>query len=177
MMTNTIAEDWLSHEDVVAREGRIARLKWMEDQLPQCEYVGFLGGDIAHYLFEEARYCFTYGQFLATVILGLAFIEQSLASNFYMAGRNDLKRAPVSILFTEAFNEGWITQMEFDYLEHARKVRNPITHFREYEKNDRKEMRSLDQHDYPYSILEADAFHVMETIFHLMDKNLLCWKV
>ena len=176
-MIKSIAEDWLSHEDVVAREGRITRLEWMENQLPQCEYIGFLGGDIAHYLFEEARYCFAYGQFLATIVLGLAFIEQSLAGHFYMAGRNDLKRAPVSILFTEALNEGWITQTEFDYLEHARKIRNPITHFRELDKDDRIEIRSFEQHEKAYSILEADAFHVMETIFHLMGKNLLCWNV
>jgi hypothetical protein len=176
-MNNSIAEDWLSREDVVAREGRIARLEWMENQLPQCEYIGFQGGDIAHYLYEEARYCFAYGQFLATIVLGLAFIEQSLAGQFYATGRNDLKRANVSILFTEALNEGWITQTEFDNLEHARKVRNPITHFRELEKDDRIEMRSLVQHDYPYSILEADAYHVMETIFHLMGKNLLCYTV
>lgn len=174
-MTNISAEDWLSREDAVAREGRITRLKWMEDHLPECEYIGYLDGDIAHYLYEESRYCFAYGQYLATIVLGLAFIEQSLAAQFYASGRNDLARSRVSILFTEALKEGWINQSEFDNLDNARKNRNPITHFREFEKDDRIEVRSLKKHDLPYSILEEDAYHVMETIFHLMGRNLLCW--
>ena len=60
----SIAEDWLAREDVVAREGRITRLEWMADQLPQCEYIGFHGGPMALYLYEEVRYCFAYGQYL-----------------------------------------------------------------------------------------------------------------
>lgn len=176
-MSDSIAENWLSREDKKCREGRITRLEWMENQLPQCESIGFKGGLMALYLYEEARYCFAYGQFLATIVLGLAFIEQSIAAQFYAAGRNDLKRSNVSNLFAEALNEGGITQTEFDNLEHARKIRNPVTHFREFEKDDRIEMRSLEQHDYPYSVLEEDAYHVMETIFHLMGTNLLCYTV
>ena len=176
-MTDKIAEEWLSHEDEICREDRIARLKWMEDHLPQCEYFGFHGGGMSLYLYEETRYCFAYGQYLATIVLGLAFIEQSLAAHFFSTGSDEVKRANVSVLFTKALDEGWITQVEFDNLEHARKVRNPITHFREYTKSDRIEMRSLEQNDDPYSILESDAYQVMETIFHLMGRNLLCWAV
>ena len=171
------AENWLFHEDEICREGRTARIKWMEDHLPQCDYFGFHGGVMSLYLYEETRYCFAYGQYLATIVLGLAFIEQSLAAHFFAAGSNEVKKANVSVLFTKALDEGWITQVEFDNLEHARKVRNPITHFREYTKSDRIEMRSLEQNDDPYSILESDAYHVMETIFYLMGRNLLCWAV
>lgn len=176
-MTENVAEEWLTHEDDVCREDRIARLKWMNDQLPQCEYFGLHGGEMTLYLYEETRYCFAYGQYLATIVLGLAFIEQSLAAHFFASGSDEVKRANVSVLFTKALDEGWITQVEFDNLEHARKVRNPITHFREYTKSDRIEMRSLEQNDEPYSILESDAYQVMETIFHLMGRNLLCWAV
>jgi len=146
----------------------------MSDQYPECEYIGFQGGLITKYLFEETRYCFAYGQYLATIVLGLAFIEQSLASQFYAVGRDDLKRSTVSNLFDEALKDGWITQTEFDNLDHARRIRNPVAHFREYSKDDRLEMRAVEENDYPYSILESDAYHVMETIFHLMRRKLLC---
>jgi hypothetical protein len=175
-MTNTVAEDWLSREDVVARECRIARLKWMEDQLPQCEYIGFQGGPMALYLYEETRYCFAYGQFLATIVLGLAFIEHSLAARFSEVG-NSLERPIISVLLTKALEEGWINQTEFDNLDHARKIRNPITHYREFGKKDTIEMRSMELKEYPYSVLEEDAYHVMETIFHLMGTRLLCHMV
>ena len=171
------AEEWLSHEDEICREDRIARLKWMNDHTPQCEYFGFHGGGISVYLFEETRYCFAYGQYLATTVLGLAFIEQSLAAHFFAFGDDEAKKSNVSSLFLKALDEGWITQAEFDNLDHARKVRNPITHFREYTKPDRIEMRSMEQNDDPHIILESDAYHVMETIFHLMERNLFCFTV
>lgn len=174
-MTNTKAEDWLSHEDFVARENRIVRLKWMANQLPQCEHIAFQGGLMSKYLYEETRYCFAYGQYLATVVLGLAFIEHSLAGQFYTGMGDDLERASVSRLFNEALDRGWITQLEFENLDHARKIRNPVTHFHGFNNSDTIEMRSLKDHNYPYAVLEADAYHVMETIFHLMGKNLLCW--
>lgn len=176
-MNNTDAENWLAREDMVAREGRVSRLKWMETHMPQCEYIAFQGGLMSKFLYEETRYCFTYGQYLATIVLGLAFIEHSIAGQFHASGRDDLERASVSRLFNEALDQGLINQTEFENLDHARKVRNPVTHFHGFEKDDIIEMRSLKDHDYPYAVLEADAYHVMETIFHLMGKNLLCWAV
>lgn len=176
-MSNNIAEDWLSREEVVAREGRIARLEWMENQLPQCEYIGFHGGLITNYLFEETRYCFAYGQYLATVVLGLAFIEHSLAAHFSLVGGTENKKPIISVLLKKALEEGWIDKIEFDNLEHARIARNPITHYREFGEKDTIEMRSLELNEYPYSVLEEDAYHVMETIFHLMKTNLLCHTV
>jgi len=174
-MTEPTAEDWLINENSIARDGRLARLKWMENQLPSCEYMAFQGGLISRYLYDETRYCFAYGLYLATIVLGLAFIEHSLAGQFYAAGRDDLERASVSRLFTEAFNQGWITQIEYENLDHARKLRNPITHFHGLNTNDIIENRALNEEEVPYSVIEADAYHVMETIFHLMKKKTLCW--
>lgn len=172
--SKSLAEDWLSHEDEVNREGRLIRLQWMAGQMLQCEYIGFQGGLISKYVYEEARYCYAYGQFLATIVLGLAFIEHSLAALFHTMGRDDLERAPVSRLILEALNEGWIDKTEFDNLDHAREIRNPITHFRNYMDTDRIEWRSIDENNYPYAIIEEDAQHVMETIFRLMKSGVLC---
>ena len=46
---------------------------------------------MAKFLFEETRYCFAYGQYLAVIVLGVAFIERTLAAEFYASGRNDLR--------------------------------------------------------------------------------------
>ena len=86
---------------------------------------------MAKHLFEESRYCFVYGQFLAAIVLGLSYIDHTLADLFYASGRNDLKRSGISTLLHEALTEGWISQTEVDDLHHAREIRNPITHFRE----------------------------------------------
>jgi hypothetical protein len=74
-------DEWLSREDKIAYEDRLARLEWAARNMPPVDHLLFRGGLISKYLFEEARYCFVYGQFLATVILGMAFIEHTLAGS------------------------------------------------------------------------------------------------
>jgi hypothetical protein len=81
----------------------------------------FFGGWLNQQLFEEARYCFVYGQFLSSTILGFAFVERTLAAMFYASGRDDLERAISKKLFQEARDEGWISKEEFDLFEKARK--------------------------------------------------------
>jgi hypothetical protein len=68
------ASQWLTREDHIGRDDRLARIEWIADLLPQAEYLRFPGGILSKYHFEEMRYCFVYGQFLAVILLGLAYI-------------------------------------------------------------------------------------------------------
>jgi hypothetical protein len=176
MGDNNLEENWLANEDTVCRKERINRLKWISGKIPKVNYVGYIGGQMAYFLFEEARYSFIYGQFLACIVLGLSFIEQSLASQFYASGRDELERANISKLLQEARNNNWISENDLANLERARKIRNPITHYRRPGYEDTIEWRSVEDNNHPIKIIEEDAYHVMETMFHLMDSNLLCWK-
>lgn len=174
--SNLSPEEWLEHEDRVAREGRLSRLEWLESRMPNVDYWVFRGGMMSKYLFEEARYCFSYGQFLATIILGLAFIEHTIAGLFYAAGRNDLERANISKLLTEALEYDWITPKEYKQIERARKIRNPITHFRKPLDKDAIEKRLMAENQLPYTIIEEDAQNVMGIVLHLLGTNLLSTK-
>lgn len=165
------SKEWLDREDSLARQDRLDRLDWLADKMPAAEYWVFPAGLMSKYLFEEARYCFVYGQFLATIVLGLAYIEQTLAALFYATGRNDLERANISTLLREAINYGWVNQTEFDNLERAREIRNPVTHFRRPLHDSTVEYRAVTQNELPYTVIEEDARHVMETVLHLLDKN------
>jgi len=71
-MTNPEPAEWLEHEESACREGRLERLSWLAQLMPQIEYRLFPGGWMAKQLFEETRYCFVYGQFLAAIVLGMA---------------------------------------------------------------------------------------------------------
>jgi hypothetical protein len=168
---NSIAEEWLTREDNTCRQDRLARLNWLSSGSPDAEYWTFPGGLISKYLFEETRYCFVYGQFLATIVLGLSYIEHTLASLFYASGRNDLERASISTLLREALNCGWMNHIEFDNLQRARKIRNPITHFRRPGYDDTIEYRAVAENELPYTSVEEDAQHVLETVLHLLGKN------
>lgn len=172
-MTETFSkpEEWLTHEDNACHEDRLARLRWLADHALDAEYWTFPGGLTSKYLFEEARYCYVYGQFLASIVLGLSYIEHALAGLFSASGRNDLKRKGISILLKEALNYGWINQTEFDNLEHARKIRNPVNHFRKPGYDDTVEYRASVENELPYAIIEEDAQHIIETVMHLLGKN------
>ena len=164
-------EEWLSQEDTVCRDHRLIRLCWLSENAPISKYWAFPGGLISKYLFEEARYCFVYGQFLATIVLGLSYIEHTLAGLFHASGRNDLKRVGITSLLKEALDYNWITQEEFDNLNHARKIRNPITHYREPGHDETVEYRADIESELPYKIIEEDAKHVMVTALKLLGKK------
>jgi len=166
-----ISDEWLSREDTTCRDDRIVRINWLACQMPSAEYLTFPGGLIAKYLFEEARYCFVYGQFLAPIVLGLAFIEQSLAAMFYGSGRDDLERANINVLLREARDAGWIRNDEFDALERARRMRNPVTHFRRPLHRETVEHRAVAESEYRYNIIEQDSRHIITVVMNMLAKN------
>jgi hypothetical protein len=165
------SEEWLAREDERCRSDRIARLDWLASQMPQAEYLSFRAGLVSKHLFEEARYSFVYGQFLASILLGFAFIEITLAAWFYTAGRNDLERAPVSRLLSEAKDAAWLTDDEYNRIEDIRCKRNPITHFRSPISRNSIEYRALSANDHPYSVIDQDACDVMATVLHILGRN------
>jgi HEPN domain-containing protein len=165
------AERWLDREDKVCREGRIQRLEWLASLTAPAGNWLFPGGWVAIRLFEEARYSFAYGQFMATTVLGMAYVERTLAALLFAAGRSDLERADISVLFREAVALGWCDEAEFRQLDRARRLRNPLAHFRGFGQEDTVEYRSITQDQTADSIVEEDARHVMRVVFRLLGKN------
>lgn len=45
-------DSWLNNEDAVCYEGRLKRLKWLDQNLPEIEYVLLSGGITTKYLFD-----------------------------------------------------------------------------------------------------------------------------
>ena len=134
---------WLNDEDSRCFEDRLSRLEWLIDHSPAGEYWTFPGGLLAKSLFEETRYSFVYAQFLATILLGLAYIERTLAAVFYGVGRNDLERAGLAVLLREAYAAGLIDSREFQDLEKVRENRNSYAHFRKPGHEDSVEARMI----------------------------------
>lgn len=175
-MQDTTSTDWLDKEDRVSRAARSARLDWLAEQMRDAEIqfdqiVIFPGGWMTTSLFEEARYCFAYGQFLASVILGMAYIERTLAAQLFAAGRSDLERANISILVREAAELGWLSEATVKHLDHARTLRNAITHFRAPGSDDAVELRSLTWNEPFYATIEQDARYVLQATFMLLARQ------
>jgi len=164
------AEGWLDNEDKQCLDDRLNRLKWITEEYPNIEISLFHGGLKSHYLFEEARYCFVYGQYIASIVLSLSYIENTLASVFYASGRNDLQRASVVNLLEEAKEEGLISESEFAVFNKVREIRNPITHFRKLGDKKTIEYRAVKNDRHPYELLEKDAKTALKATFRMMAK-------
>ena len=165
------ASKWLRDEDSQCFEDRLSRLNWLVDESPRGQYWTFPGGLLAKSLFEETRYCFVCGQFLAATVLGLAYIEQTLSALFYGSGRNDLERKSLATLLEQAHTNGLITYAELQDLERVRRKRNPYVHFRKPGHRESIESRSIEENEAPYGIIERDAAGVITAALKIVAKN------
>lgn len=168
---------WLKDEDSKCYEDRLFRLKFLAEQTPTGSYWSF-DGLTGKYLFEEARYCFVYGQFLATILLGIAYLETALAASFYASGRNDLQRAPFSELLNEALSVGLISTDEHQEMNRVRNERNAYGHYRRPSHEGRIENRAFgadasEGNELPYDIIERDATAVMRLLLRIVGKGIL----
>lgn len=162
---------WVAREDVAGLRQRTARLQWLMQHMPATVIWTFPSGWLGKYLFEEARYCFVYGQFIAAAFLGFAFIERTLAAMFYAAGRHDLERATSQRLIAEAVTAGWLRHEDAQAFEKSRLLRNPLVHFRAPGHNELPVSRALRSGLRPYAVVETDAQVVLEAMFRLVSMN------
>jgi len=165
---SNIAQEWLSREDEVCREARLARLVWQAQRFPPSQVLLYHGGVSTKWLFEEARYCFVYGQYLAAIALGFAFVEQTLAAVLYGAGNDRAKRAKARDLFSEAVGQGLLSKEQVRLLHRARKIRNSLVHFRAPTEPTKLEIRALMREEHPYETLEGDARNVLDAAFFVL---------
>jgi hypothetical protein len=165
-VTSSEAE-WLALEDQVCRSDRIRRLQWLEQSSPEVDWVRFSGWS-GKSLYEECRYCFAYGQFIAAILLGLAFVERALASDFFAAGRDDLERAPIGRLLKEAELVGWLSAAGRQKLDDLRDERNRLTHFRRPYAEGSIERRAVALEMDPYDLVEQDAHATIEVVNEIL---------
>ena len=168
---NTESAEWLNLEDASCFDDRVSRLNWVAENAPPAGYWAFHGGLITKSLFEETRYCFVYGQFLAATLLGLAYIEHTLAALFYASGRNDLKRAGFATLITEAQSANLIDAEELGNLRRIGAKRNAYAHFRTPGHKEDIERRSIGEDEAPYLIIEKDAVDVLASALRMVAKT------
>ncbi len=169
--------NWLRDEDSKCYEDRLFRLKVLAERTPT-EGCWSFDGLAGKYLFEEARYCFVYGQFLAAILLGITYLETTLAASFYASGRNDLQRASFSELLDEALSVGLISMDEYQEMNRVRNERNAYGHYRRPLHEKRIESRAFkgeafEGDELPYDIIERDATAVMSLLLRIVGKSIL----
>ncbi len=165
------AEEWLARENSLDHEARISRLKWLAERIPQVDPWIFHDGIASRVLFEEARYCFVFGQYVAVIVLGVAFLERSLAARINGVGENALERAHLPELLPIAQERGWLTAEECARIDTLRGMRNPLIHFRGPGDLSRFEWKAVLRNVAPYTVFEEDARAVLEATLHYVERS------
>jgi hypothetical protein len=139
--------------------------------MPEPAILLFHGGWLTMQLFEEAKYCFVYAQYLATISMAFGWVERIVASLLFAAGDDEAKRIPVAKLIRRAKVRRWITDAEFQTLERARKIRNNVAHFRGPLHDEGYEARSVKNGIHPTRLAEQDAREALEAAFNLLRRS------
>lgn len=159
----------LSHSDESTRIARMERIEWLAQH--DFRPAAYFGAVDTISLVDEARTCFIYGLFVATVLLATSFVEHALADELNEQGliKGRLTLDQMIKLARSHLN------LPNDLLEQAdrlRKVRNPFTHRRPETDPDTLGKRFLSEPAHPDAILEADAKLALRVMYELFQSTL-----
>ena len=165
--------NWLSDTNQLFSKKGANRLEWLVNQTPRSSHWVFPGGTVTINLFEAASYCFVNGQFLATMVLGLSYIEHTLAGLFVAAGRREMENAGVEVLAREATSLALLKQKDFDIIKEAAMKRDAKFPMRRSVGLEAAENQTIDEDEQESAVYEEDGRKVMQVVIRLLDKKMV----
>jgi hypothetical protein len=165
--------NWLSNTNQLFSKKGANRLEWLMSQTPRSTHWVFPGGTVTINLFEAASYCFVNGQFLGAMVMGLSYIEHTLAGLFEAAGRKELENAGVEVLAQEAMSLSLLKQKEFDIIKEAARKRDAKLSARRSVGERGLSQPMIDEDEKESAIYEEDGRKVMYVVTRLLDKKMV----
>jgi len=107
---------------------RVERYKFLWEEFGPPFDILLVGGIPSMFALNELQRSYVNGNFMATVLIAQAFIEQSLAGSYLIASEDYVVERGFAALIEAAMNDGHITTELADMLHRLRKMRNPYTH-------------------------------------------------
>lgn len=148
-------------------------MEWLVSQTPRSSHWVFPGGTVTINLFEAASYCFVNGQFLGAMVMGLSYIEHTLAGLFAAAGRKELENAGVEVLAREAMSLALLKQKDFDIIKEATKKRDAKLSLRRSVGGQADENSVIEEDAQESAVYEEDGRQVMSVVIRLLDKKMV----
>lgn len=164
---------WLSDSNQVFSKKGANRLEWLVNQTPRSSHWVFPGGTVTINLFEAASYCFVNGQFLGAMVMGLSYIEHTLAGLFLAAGRKELENAGVEILAREALSLALLKQNDFDIIKEAAQKRDAKLNVSRSIGQGLDDQPVFEEDERDSSVYEEDGRKVMSVVIRLLDKKMV----
>jgi len=161
---------WLEEEDTATRADRAGRAAWLVRKgWPESGWIFF--GDLGIIgPWDELRRTFINGEYLATILVGQAFLENVLAGLLEWP-EGSVGRAGLAEILAQVRDRGWITPDEHDVLDTVRQMRNPYAHYRNVQHGDSLIRRAMAAGEPPELLVERDARAVVGALFHLVNRH------
>jgi len=141
---------------------RLKRLKYVNQYIPQGNRL--FGSTESYKIFNESTHCFIFGQYTATVVLSLSFIERRFQEYYHL--RMD-KRAKYTLdqLLKDAKDQEFLDLYLIDKINTLRLKRNPFIHYRDPNDLQSFQNRAMHIDTHPDDLLETDAKDAITLMF------------
>jgi hypothetical protein len=162
------ANEGLPAEEILTTLESRARYQWLIDHTPIADRCTFPGGQISFTLYKAARYCYVYGYYLASVILGLSYVEKTLDGCLSAHEPVGSEKHGLAVLIRRALAERLIDEQTAACLKELLKKRNAIPPFYIREKNGFANMMDNGTENKRYGIGAEEALQIMEMMMALV---------
>lgn len=163
--------EWVEEEDGRTRADRVERAAWVLSLgWSENGYLLFGGhGSLAP--LDELRQAFINGEYVATILLGQAFLEHTLAGYLDLVGGGSVGSPGLAKILTEFHDRGWIDDMAFKALDEVRQLRNPYAHYRGFDHPDNLGRRVMTAGEDYTTLIERDARSVVRALMQLLNRH------
>ena len=148
-------EKALERHDLRSVPERAERIRWLSSVMPK--NGGYLMPLESSHVFREAKDCFIYGQFVATVVLAASFSEHWLGNILQATGEEKVAGQGLAAIVAHCRNQGLLPAVLCEQLDTLRKIRNPFVHLKSFDHPHNLGQRMIKRQAHPQAILESDA--------------------
>jgi hypothetical protein len=134
---------------------RAKRIRWLSTIIPKGG--GYLMPLESMRVFQEAKDCFVYGQFVATLVLAASFVEHWLGGVLRASAQPKVAGQGLKAIVAHCREADVIPASLCDKVDALRLSRNPFVHLKPFDHPHSLGQRMLARRMHPDSILEADA--------------------
>jgi hypothetical protein len=142
---------------------RAARLRWLSGVIPSNTVYAMSLESMA--VFQEAKDCFIYGQFVAAQVLAASFIEHWLGALLGADGQHKVAAQGLDAIVTACRAQRIIPVVLCDKIDTLRLNRNPFVHLKPFNHAHSLGQRMRVSRSHPDTILEADAREAMVAMY------------
>jgi hypothetical protein len=142
---------------------RAERMRWLSTVTPRSS--GYIMPLESMRVFQEAKDCFVYGQFVATLVLAASFMEHWLGGILSAAGQSKVAGQGLKAIVAHCRECKIIPTVLCDKIDALRLSRNPFVHLKPFNHPHSLGQRMLARRMHPDSILEADAKDALAAMY------------